>query len=111
VTAVSKHTDAAWQWTQFLANKETGLKVAADRGSPGARPDVWNDPQLMADANHQMFLTWLKTIKPLPIPANARVADMFDAVATGLAALYLEKKGPPQAIADLHQALQNVLDM
>ena len=110
VTAISKHPDAAWLWARFLATKETGVLVARDRGSPGGRPDVWEDPSLTADPSHQMFREWMKTVKVLPVPANARVSDMFDAMATGLSALYLEKKSPPQAIADLHQQLQNVLD-
>jgi multiple sugar transport system substrate-binding protein len=110
ITATSKHPDAAWLWTRFLATKETGLLVARDRGSPGGRPDVWDDPSLAADPSHQMFKEWMKIVKPLPMPANSRVLDMFSTLATGLSALYTQKTSAPAAIADLHQQLQNVLD-
>src|SRR5437588_262552 len=108
--AASKYPDASWKWLQFLASKETGLAVARDRGSPGGRNDVWDDPSLVSDPNHQMFRDWIKLVKSVPIPANARMVDLTDAVNAGLKDLYNEKKSVSQAIADLHTSVQNVLD-
>jgi ABC-type glycerol-3-phosphate transport system substrate-binding protein len=110
MNAASKSVDAAWKWLRFLASKETGLLVAQDRGSPGGRNDVWDDPALMADPNHQMFREWMKLVKSVPIPANARMVDLTNAANAGLKDLYNEKKAPTQAIADLHLSVQNVLD-
>ena len=46
VTGTAK-LDAAWQWVQFITNKENGvLQVLGGAGSPGARPDVWEDRRL-----------------------------------------------------------------
>ncbi len=46
VTGTAKQ-DAAWQWVQFITNEENGvLQVLGGAGSPGARPDVWEDKRL-----------------------------------------------------------------
>ena len=46
VTGTAK-VDAAWKWVQFITNRENGvLQVLAGAGSPGARPDVWEDKRL-----------------------------------------------------------------
>jgi ABC-type glycerol-3-phosphate transport system substrate-binding protein len=46
VTGTAK-MDAAWRWVQFITNKENGvLQVLGGAGSPGARPDVWEDARL-----------------------------------------------------------------
>jgi len=106
----SKSPDAAWKWLQFLVSKESGLIVARDRGSPGGRNDVWDDPSLATDPNHQMFREWMKLVKPMAVPANARMTELTDAVNASLRELYLSKKPVPQAIGDIHLAVQRVLD-
>lgn len=110
VTASSKAPDAGWKWVQFLVTKETGLILAKERGSPGGRNDVWEDAELMANPNHQVFREWLKFVKPMAIPANARMVELTDTVNAGLKDLYTQKKAAPQAIADLHDAVQRLLD-
>ncbi len=71
---------------------------------------MWDDPSLASDVNHQVFREWIKLVKPLPMPANARVVEMFETVNAGLRELYLGKQAPRQAISDLHLQLQRVLD-
>lgn len=71
---------------------------------------MWDDQTVASDVNFQMFREWIKVAKPVPMPANARVTEMFDTVNAGLQALFLAKVAPRQAIADLHQQLQLVLD-
>lgn len=65
---------------------------------------------IASDVNHQVFREWIKLVKPLPMPANARVVEMFETVNAGLRELYLGKQAPRQAISDLHLQLQRVLD-
>ena len=81
---------------------------------------MWDDPSLMADPSHQVFREWIKLVKPVPMPANARVVEMFDTMNAGLRELYLGKQAPRQAIAsnmnftlapDRHRVQSSVKDV
>jgi multiple sugar transport system substrate-binding protein len=89
VTGTPK-VDAAWKWVQFITNRENGvLQVLGGAGSPGARPDVWEDKRL---ADHDPifglsqrtykdpapdFLTWNHTYGEIWTAASNRLKDLW----------------------------------
>ena len=57
--------DEAWLLLSWLANKETGLALAMQKSpgvsnTPGARPDVYNDPKFL---NHEVFPKYLQELE------------------------------------------------
>src|SRR5262249_9045534 len=54
ITGTTK-TDSAWEWLKFVTSKDQGVgQVFGGAGSPGGRPDVWNDPKPASFARRQL---------------------------------------------------------
>lgn len=90
LTKLSKEPEAAWEWLEFITNKESGIEqVFGGGGSPGARTDVWNDPRLLS--LNPVFGTMVKVFGqpgPFHAPHNTRTDEINKAVDAALRPLW-----------------------
>jgi ABC-type glycerol-3-phosphate transport system substrate-binding protein len=118
----SKAPDQAWITHQWLVDHDTGLALAQQKSNgasttPGARPDVYNDPKFL---NHELFPKILQELdrdsNQLPenyqgsVPANYKITEA-DAV-LGKAIQMVEKnEAEPSAsfLKNLNDELQNAV--
>ena len=106
----SKAPEAAWEFVKYLSTKEAGVRIAELGSVPGGRPDVWDDPKLMAKPSHVVFAEIMKTVDPLLLPANFRNQEVFQAVQNTLAPVWLTEKSLDDVLGDLTSSLQQILD-
>jgi ABC-type glycerol-3-phosphate transport system substrate-binding protein len=111
--ARTKFPDQAWDLHKWLADKESSLRQARlDSGIPGARPDAWNDPEMLARPMFKVFadLMQQEEIGPVAVPANFRMPEMQTLAQELLAPLWTGEHGPDQVIAAALGPLQALLD-
>jgi len=92
VTGTPKQ-DAAWEWIKFITSKENGVQqVFGGAGSPGARPDVWEDPRLaQRDPIFQLSSKTFKEPAPEYLPSNNTYTDVNNATWPKLPDLWQNK--------------------
>ena len=60
----TKYQKESWELTKMLCDKETGIRLGEGRGGAsgtcGARPDAFNDPRLLANPLHQIWIGSLR---------------------------------------------------
>jgi multiple sugar transport system substrate-binding protein len=110
VTGTAK-VDAAWKWVQFITNRENGvLQVLAGAGSPGARPDVWEDKRL---ADHDpIFGLSQRTYKdPAPdhLTWNHTCGEVWTATSDRLKELWSNRVGVNEAAAATAREVNEIL--
>lgn len=111
VTKFSKAPQAIFQYVAVLTSKVAGIDIAKRGSVPGARKDVWDDPELTKDPNHVVFAKIMPDVPPLLMPANFRAVEFADAMKKGMDPLLIGKETDAQkVITDLAPSLQNILD-
>jgi len=103
--------DAAWKWVQFITNRENGvLQVIGGAGSPGARPDVWEDKRL---AEHDpIFGLSQRTYKdPAPdyLAWNHTYAEIWTAASNRLNDLWANRTSVNDATAAIAREVNEIL--
>lgn len=103
--------DAAWEWVKFITNKENGVgMVAGNAGSPGARPDVWEDRRL--NERDPIFGLSQKTFKEPAIeyvPWNNTYTDVNNATWPKLADLWQNKVSVSDVTAGIAREVNAIL--
>lgn len=120
LSSASANADEAWALAKWLTDRDTGLALALQTtGSttPGARPDVYNDPRFL---NHAVFPQALQQLdrdaNQLPeifqLPANFKISE-FEAVLGGAVDRIWRREAEPTAslMKALNDDLQRVLDL
>jgi multiple sugar transport system substrate-binding protein len=110
ISKSSKHPDEAWLFQKFTSTKDAGMFLWQQNYLPGSRPDVWEDPTLMADPTHAVYANLMKTASPLYRPANFRFREFEIAINQALTNAWLGQKSVDDAIADATEAGQAILD-
>jgi len=112
-TANSKHPKETFMYLTYLASYEAGMDVYQVRNSiPGARPDVWEDPESVADPHFQAAAWTVKEGMPPPQhgPANFREAEYMAALQEGLELVWLGEAKLKDAIDEIAERAQSILD-
>ena len=120
----SKFQDEAFTALVFLADKDTGLALAQQKSpgvstTPGARPDVYNDPKFL---NHEIYPRILQELDrdsnalnqnyQGSIPHNFRIGDVNDAINKAVTAVEKNEAEPtPAFLKNLNDEIQNLLDL
>jgi ABC-type glycerol-3-phosphate transport system substrate-binding protein len=123
LSAGTPNPDEAWLVLRWFTDKETGLALALQKAqgtstTPGARPDVYNDPRFL---NHDVFPKVLQELdrdaNALPenyrggIPHNYRIPEFNAALGAAVDKLWKNEAEPtPSFLKALNDELQNVLD-
>ena len=64
-------------------------------GTPGARPDVWNDPKLHEfEPFYKVGATLMPDARPHPVAYNLKTPDALDALEAGLPDIWSSKVSP-----------------
>jgi ABC-type glycerol-3-phosphate transport system substrate-binding protein len=110
ITGTAKQ-DAAWKWVQFISNKENGVQqVFGGAGSPGARPDVWEDKRLAE--RDPIFALSSKTFKEPAVeflPPNGTYTDANAAIFPKLVDLWNNKVSVSDVTANIAREVNAIL--
>lgn len=111
-TKASKNPDMAWEWAKWISNHDSGALHVLKGVTPGARPDVYGDPDL--DKKYP-YLTVFKTVfedaMPYVIAANFHGKEVVDAVEQGLDPIWLGKaKLDSSTVEQVNQKVQQIID-
>jgi multiple sugar transport system substrate-binding protein len=114
LTTHSKHKEEAWEYAKWICNHENGVHRTTEGNLwTGGRPDVWNDPRILAIPGFQPFaLTW--TLIPAErlvheVPANFRANETISAVNNNLDAIWTGKLGVDEGLTALVTAVDKIL--
>lgn len=118
------NADEAWQALKWFTDKETGLTLALQKAqgtstTPGARPDVYNDPRFL---DHEVFPKHFQELdrdaNQLPedyvgsIPHNYKIPEFNAALGAAVDKVWKNEGEPtPSFLKALNDELQNVLSL
>lgn len=106
----TKYPRESFEWLKWLANQETGIRIAEVGSVPGARPDVWESPRLTKEPMHNVMKNIMYNVMPFRGPANFRGAEIEDVFNQGIGSLWLGKGTVKEVVPELTKAIQAVLD-
>ena len=109
------HQKESWELTKLLCDKETGIRLGEGRGGAsgtcGARPDAFNDPRLLANPLHQIWIEQAEKAGPLLVPANFRGGEIDTLIKQKMSGLFNgDEKFEQKFFDDLNTGLQQILD-
>ncbi|HZO31396.1 MAG TPA: sugar ABC transporter substrate-binding protein, partial [Chloroflexota bacterium] len=115
INKATKFQQESWELTKFLCDKETGIRLGEGRGGAsgtcGGRPDSFNDPRLLANPLHQVWIKQAEEAGPLFIPANFRGGEIDTLVKQKLGGLFNgDEKFEQKFFDDLNKEIQQILD-
>jgi multiple sugar transport system substrate-binding protein len=116
IYAKTQNPDAAWELAKFMTNTEFGVRLGGGTGgtasgTTGAQISVFNDPRIMANPLHPIFIDLVKMATAPRFPANLREEEHGVALHQTLMPLWLGERQPDDAFFDeLTSACQAVLD-
>jgi ABC-type glycerol-3-phosphate transport system substrate-binding protein len=116
ITAATKAPEAAWELAKFMTNTEFGVRLgggsgATNSGTTGAQISVFNDPRIMANPLHPIFIDLVKMATAPRFPANLREEEHASALHQTMMPIWLGERKPDDAFFDeLTKACQAVLD-
>lgn len=116
INARTQSPQAAWALTKVLCGQDVGVRLGGGTGGNasgtcGARTDVFNDPRIMANPLHPVFLDPVQNAVPLRLPANLREEEVAAAIHQTLTPLWLGERQPDATFfTELNAAVQGILD-
>jgi multiple sugar transport system substrate-binding protein len=116
VNAKTQNKEAAWELCKLLCGKEVGIRLGGGTGgtasgTTGAMIEVFNDPSIMANPLHPIFIDLVKNAVPPRQPANLREEEVATALHQNLQPVFLGERKPDDAFfTELAAAVQRVLD-
>ena len=112
VTAASKNPDMAWQWAKWISNHDSGALHVQKGVTPGARPDVYGDPNLDKQYPYlSVFKAVFEEAMPYVIAANFHGKEVADAVIQGMDPVWLNSgKLDTTTIQQVTQKVQQIID-
>ncbi len=101
-----------WELIKLLTSHEVGVqKILMESGSPGGRPDVWNDPRLWSyEPWYKIGAGLMPEARPAGVAYNLRTPEMITTMERALPDIWLSKVSPPTGADQITQALQTILD-
>ena len=116
INAKTQNPQASWELVKLLVGKEVGVRLGGGTGgtasgTTGARKDVFNDPSILANPLHPVFITLVENAEPLRAPANLREEEVATVVHQLLGPVFLGERQPDDGFfSELNTAVQAVLD-
>ena len=124
ISSQSKNPDEAYEALKWFTNHDTGLALALQKSqgvstTPGARPDVYNDPQFLNnDAYPKVFQELDRDSNVLgenyqgQIPANYRLTEIDQLLSKQMGAVAKGEAEPTASfLKQLNDDVQKILDM
>jgi len=124
IGTASKTPDQAWTTLKWFTDYNTGLALGLQKSAgvsttPGARPDVYNDPKFL---NHEIYPKILQELdrdsNQLPenyqgsVPANYKIPEVDAVLTKAMTAVRQGEIEPtPSFMKNLNDEVQNILNM
>jgi multiple sugar transport system substrate-binding protein len=111
VTSQSREPEAAWAFLKLICSHEAGSeKLLMNSGSPGVRPDVFQDPRVTEafpwfEVGHKV----MEEARPLPRPENFRTAELNEATLQTEAAIWLDRISPEEGALQMQREFERIL--
>jgi multiple sugar transport system substrate-binding protein len=104
-------TDAAFEWTAWLASPESALRGVDWGFPPPFHKGAWEDPKLAENPIFQHCRRWLEAaFEGWTLPHNARAQEFVRTVTQAMTVVLDPNSDFEQEVATLHANLQAVLD-
>jgi ABC-type glycerol-3-phosphate transport system substrate-binding protein len=112
LTRQTKHPREAWELLKHLTSHEVGVqKILMESGSPGGRPDVWNDQRLWNyEPWYKIGAGLMAEAKPPFVAYNLRTPEVTAALQDGLNDVWLSKVSPASGADLVTHTIQAILD-
>ncbi len=110
ITAGTEQADAAWEFEKFATSHDAGMILWDSNYIPGSRPDVWEDPILLENAIHAIWIKAMQEAAPLRYPANYRLREFEIAMDQILGNLWLGNRSVDDAVAEAMATGQEIMD-
>jgi multiple sugar transport system substrate-binding protein len=112
VTPTSKWPRESWEFIKSLTTREVGVQKVLNRsGSPGARPDVWNDQRLWSfEPFYRVAATLMTEAKPFATAHNLKTPDVFNTLEQRAVEVWQNKVTPQAWSEDVNRTIQSILD-
>jgi multiple sugar transport system substrate-binding protein len=107
----TKFPTESFEWQKWMANQETGIRIAEVGSVPGARPDVWESPRLTSEPMHVIWSEMMAKVMDFRGPGNYRGNDVADAFVQGTSAIWLNQGTVKEIVNQVAENIQAVLDM
>lgn len=106
----TQHPEEAFAWVKWLANQETGIRIAEAGSVPGSRPDVWEHERLTQFPIHNVFTHIMYNVMPFRGPGNFRGLEIRDTYTNGMDPVWLGNAEPDAVVPEVAAKIQEVLD-
>ena len=109
---LKENPEIAWEFLKLICSYEAGTqKLLTNSGSPGVRPDVFQDPEVNKafpwfQVGHKVMLEARPSIKP----ANFRAAEVNSAILQIEGKIWLNDVTAEDGAKELQTAIQRILD-
>lgn len=112
ITSASKDPEAAWEFLKLICSHEAGTqKLLTNSGSPGMRPDVFQDPEVnRAFPWFQVGHKVMTEAQPVTRPANFRSTEIANAIIQIEGKIWLNDVSPEDGAREMQAAIQGILD-
>ena len=111
IAQATKKPDAAWEWTKWITNQESGIRLGEIGGTVGGRPDVYKSDRLLKDPLRKIFLEAMETAQAGRPAYNTRFSEYETVMQDGLLPLWQGKETPSKSFIDnVTTTVQAVLD-
>jgi ABC-type glycerol-3-phosphate transport system substrate-binding protein len=112
LTTQAKEPGLAWEFLKTLLTQEAGVqKVLMGSGSPGARPDVWQDKRLTElDVWYLKANDILKEAKAPNMAFNLRTPEIDQIMIQRTQEIMLDKAKPAEGADRMAKEIQAILD-
>jgi multiple sugar transport system substrate-binding protein len=108
----TKRPREAWELLKHLTSHEVGVqKILMESGSPGGRPDVWNDQRLWNyEPWYKVGAALMAEARPSYVAYNLRTPEVITTMEGALPDIWNSKVAPATGADQINQALQVILD-
>lgn len=111
VTTSSKNPNEAFNWVQYLGNRDSGVQLGLIGGTVGGRPDVYGAEELLVFPFRAVFKEIMDNAQASRITANWRQSEAETAFNQLLQPLWAGVEQPTDAFADsVSEQIQDILD-
>lgn len=111
VTTATEHPTEAFEWVQYLCNRDSGVQLGLIGGTVGGRPDVYGAPELLEFPFRVVFKEIMDNAQDSRITANWRQEEAEVAFGQLTQPLWAGNEEPTEAfIGEVAQQIQDIMD-
>lgn len=111
VTTATQHPNEAFQWVQYLCNKDSGVQLGLIGGTVGGRPDVYGAAELLAFPFRVIFKDVMDNAQASRITANWRQSEAETALAQLMQPLWTGDEQPTEGfIGNVSTQIQDIMN-